>query len=377
MARRQALKDVMFTMAKESDGAVLRLLDDVISKFCFAANTIILTDRGPRRIAEVEPGTRVQCFDFEQQEWTQSVVQKRHLNSWSGPMLRVQLGSETIEVTERHPFWVLSGLNLENRPWPHQLSRGEDEGCGVGGRWVDSHELQPGDVVLTATGVACSVSRIDPFEVTDVQVFNLTVEGHHTFAVGADGILVHNNAWCDVLGTLTRNAQGLKNLAAKEGFKERLIHAHHIVMKTVEERYKWVIGKSYDNMLLSTPLTDRRAWRAWYVSESQRLLKEYGVDLLDDLPSALLKAQAGKEKLSNLAWAINGNFSYFKNGVKTRWYDFGIHSTEYTKAVYEGLEEIVKKGARLKWSEAQTAVAIRDQLDKWRIILEEGKQFWY
>lgn len=242
---------------------------------------------------------------------------------------------------------------------------------------MDSHELQPGDVVLTATGVACSVSRIDPFEVTDVQVFNLTVEGHHTFAVGADGILVHNNAWCDVLGTLTRNAQGLKNLAAKEGFKERLIHAHHIVMKTVEERYKWVIGKSYDNMLLSTPLTDRRAWRAWYVSDSQRLLKEYGVDLLDDLPSALAKARAGKENLSNLAWAINGNFSYFKNGVKTRWYRFGIHSTEYTAAVYKGLKQIVDEGIRKKLSKAEVAAKIQLQLDEWRKVLEAGGQFWY
>lgn len=115
------------------------------------------------------------------------------------------------------------------------------------------------------------------------------------------------------------------------------------------------------------------AERAWYVWESQQILKKYGINLLDDMSAAIAKARAG-EKLHNLAWAINGNFT-LKNGKQ--WYKYGIHSREYARAVYNGLKKIVDEGLRDGDTAEQIAAAIQKQLDDWRIVLERGGHFWY
>lgn len=80
------------------------------------------------------------------------------------------------------------------------------------------------------------------------------------------------------------------------------------------------------------------------------------------------------ETLSNLAWAINGNFN-LKNG--RQFYKCGIHLLEYTRAVYQGLEKLIAKGLADGLTTVEIAALIRKQLDDWRVMLENGKQFWY
>jgi hypothetical protein len=92
-----------------------------------------------------------------------------------------------------------------------------------------------------------------------------------------------------------------------------------------------------------------------------------------DHADAMLRAANGDE-LWNLAWAINSNVRR-ANGKYL--YKFAIHSPQYTKAVHDGLEKIVKEGVAKGWDKVRIRVAIQKQLLRWRETLEEGGHFGY
>ncbi len=78
----------------------------------------------------------------------------------------------------------------------------EDEGLSLRGRWVNSHDLFAGDLVQTADGRQLRVLRITQRYEESFEVCNLTIDTHHSFAVGLDGILVHNTSTgCGYFGT--------------------------------------------------------------------------------------------------------------------------------------------------------------------------------
>jgi hypothetical protein len=72
----------------------------------------------------------------------------------------------------------------------------EDEGLSLPGRWVNSHELRCGDVLIGQDGQRRVVLKIEQEFVSGFLVHNLTIREDHTFAVGADALLVHNTAKC-------------------------------------------------------------------------------------------------------------------------------------------------------------------------------------
>ena len=139
-------------------------------------------------------------------------------------------------------------------------------------------------------------------------------------------------------------------------------------MKTVPEEFRWVIGKT-----LRQVGKDPRAQHAWHIWRSQKYLTDYGISVLDDHADAMLRAANGDE-LWNLAWAINSNVRR-ANGKYL--YKFAIHSPQYTKAVHDGLEKIVKEGIAKGWDKVRIRVAIQEQLLDWRRVLERGGYFWY
>ena len=91
------------------------------------------------------------------------------------------------------------------------------------------------------------------------------------------------------------------------------------------------------------------------------------------MDEATALAKSG-QPLDNLAWAISGNF-ITKRG--TKWYKHGIHGSEYVDGVYKGLKKIVDDGLEHGLSPEEIAMSIRQQLEKWRVELEAGRQFWY
>lgn len=204
-------------------------------------------------------------------------------------------------VTARHPFWVTAGEGLDGRPVCQHLSPQEDEGQAVGGRWVDSHELRPGDLLVGLDGTARRIEAVELREFESFPVCNLTVEGHHTFAVGAIPVLVHDEAFCDLLVKVMAKPAAL--------IGNPLTHAHHIVMKTIP----W-----------------NRSGR--YVALAQRILANNNIPLVGS--SAALRAEiaSGVPRLWNMTWALN----------KTA----GIHSTAYAKAVAKNLWRAERKGGK-------------------------------
>jgi hypothetical protein len=102
-----------------------------------------------------------------------------------------------IEATAYHPFWVIEGRDLQERSKPRELQEHEDEGHSLPGRWVNSHELRAGDCIITRSGTRALITEIRQRFDDAFPVSNLSIIGHHNYAVGDVGVLVHNESVCD------------------------------------------------------------------------------------------------------------------------------------------------------------------------------------
>ncbi|SFR11737.1 Pretoxin HINT domain-containing protein [Lentzea waywayandensis] len=80
-------------------------------------------------------------------------------------------GDGSLVATDEHPFWVES---LQ--------------------KWVNAEDLKPGYQSLTADNRSATVSRTQSFSDKDRRVYNLMVDGLHTYRVGVASIavLTHN-----------------------------------------------------------------------------------------------------------------------------------------------------------------------------------------
>lgn len=166
----------------------------------FARDTLVATPEGPRAIGEMEPGEFVLAYQFEPGNWLPRRVVERHDSLYNGPLLTITTDRGPVRTTMYHPFWVLRGHELANRSTPRELDEREDQGLSLDGRWVNSHELLAGDVLIGHDGRPRRVLRIEQESSELFPVSNLTVEDDHTFAVGPDALLVHNTGGCgDVL----------------------------------------------------------------------------------------------------------------------------------------------------------------------------------
>ena len=84
-----------------------------------------------------------------------------------------------------------------NRSKPRELQEHEDEGHSLPGRWVNSHELRAGDCIITRSGTRAIITEIRQRFDDAFPVSNLSIIGHHNYAVGDVGVLVHNESICD------------------------------------------------------------------------------------------------------------------------------------------------------------------------------------
>jgi hypothetical protein len=303
---------------------------------CFARDTLVSTKDGLRPIGEIEPGDRVHAFDFASGVWTLAEIIQRHDNVYHGKVFTIWAGSSRIETTINHPFWVVQGNNLVDRPVPPSLSEGQDEEQALPGRWVNSQDLRPGDVLLSQDRRCLLIEAVDERWEESLPVSNLAVRDHHTFAVGSNCLLVHNDSWCDVLrkkiGDGKLNALKATLQSLKEAGKvtaDLVVHAHHIVMKMVPKHWS----------------DEAKGW----VQGAQEILERNGVDLL---ATRRKLRNANSSEIHNLSWAING-------------YQ-GIHSYAYAKAVFD----------KLKAADLLGPEHVKNALKQMADILEKGEKFW-
>jgi hypothetical protein len=112
-------------------------------------------------------------------------------------ILDIRVGTVTITCSPEHPFWV------------------PDAG------WREAGTLQPGSPLLTKDGLTVRIGSIECKE-GSFTVYNIEVEGFHTYYVSSLGILVHNKS----VRAPWRGSPRIEDGNLKEGWKH--IDARHV-----------------------------------------------------------------------------------------------------------------------------------------------------
>jgi hypothetical protein len=148
-----------------------------------------------KNIEDVRAGEWVWSCDPRTGEWSRGQVMRPLTHDYAGDVVTVTVGNERIDATGNHPFWVMAGEGLQERPAAHDVPSAERQALreATSGRWVEARSLQPGDALLLRSGATATVEELYSRQV-EQKVYNLEVAGLHTYAVGGDGVLVHNKA---------------------------------------------------------------------------------------------------------------------------------------------------------------------------------------
>ncbi len=137
----------------------------------FAEQTTVETPDGPTPISEMRVGDLVLALDEETGELGYRAVTEVHTRS--ARVLALELvddeagASELLEVTGAHPLY--------------ERDRG----------WTPARELRPGDALFTSRGGWARVGTSTWID-HDQLVWNLEVQGAHTFFAGDTGVWAHN-----------------------------------------------------------------------------------------------------------------------------------------------------------------------------------------
>jgi len=138
---------------------------------CFVAGTLVATPDGMRAIESIVPGDRVLSRDEETGEPSTRAVLRTFVRPARDLVdVRMARGGEDAAVvrsTAGHPYWTLAA------------------------GWTRADALGPGDVLLDPRGAEIRVASVTPRAGEEV-VYNLEVEGTHTYFAGPDGAWVHN-----------------------------------------------------------------------------------------------------------------------------------------------------------------------------------------
>jgi len=170
--------------SEAADAAPTGTLPCIRNSFLGGTN-VVLADRTTKPIDRIAVGDLVLATDPV--AGTTAARPVTHLITGSGVKHVVALtlaptggpgaGQPVIETTDGHPFWVVGPR-----------------------KWTDADHVKIGDSLLAADGRTVSVVKIDRRD-EDTSVYNLTVDGLHTYYVQADGtsVLTHNGEpGCDL-----------------------------------------------------------------------------------------------------------------------------------------------------------------------------------
>lgn len=138
-------------------------------------DTLVSTENGLRPIEEIQAGDYVWSENTETGKKELKKVLSVSVTETT-PLVNVTTENGTvINTTENHPFYV--------------------EGKG----WCAAAELEAGDVLWTEDGEQETVKSVQTEKLDKaVKVYNLEIEGSHTYYVSADSVLVHNE--CNIIG---------------------------------------------------------------------------------------------------------------------------------------------------------------------------------
>ena len=139
---------------------------------CFAGETLVAAEGADRPIRDVTVGDRVWAWNPDTRTLELAPVTRRFVTA-EQPLVDIAIASpvatslDVVRATPTHPFWV------------------EQRG------WTAAGDLRPGDTLRLRNGGAALVESITP-ESGRATVYNLEIQGDHTYFVGAAETLVHN-----------------------------------------------------------------------------------------------------------------------------------------------------------------------------------------
>jgi len=160
------VKDKLVITRYKYDRAYAEFLP-VQSCECFPAGTVVRTKCGQRPIEEIKVGDLVLSQHPDTGELTYKPVVGTTIRP-AGKLLEIDIGDETLQTTKGHPMWV-------------------------GGKgWRIAKFLERGDRLHRYFGsLEVEAVREVPAE---VGVYNLVVDDFHTYFVGQNSVLVHDNS---------------------------------------------------------------------------------------------------------------------------------------------------------------------------------------
>ncbi len=239
----------------------------VIQQWCFAPDTLVATPQGKRRIADIAEGQKVFAFDFSTGHWVARTVLQRHDSRYRGAIVTVRTSEGEVTATAYHPFWVMEGHELANRPQPKELAEHEDEHQSLAGRWVNSHDLFAGDLLYTHDGHQVRVLSIEQHYEDESRVCNLTIDHNHCFAVGNHCLLVHNTAGCSGAQSnglrLSEEARQLYQKGGRKDVSQALdIHYEDLVRQRTGGARQIVNGREIDSVTSDALIQVKRSYTA-------------------------------------------------------------------------------------------------------------------
>ncbi|WP_271218108.1 RHS repeat-associated core domain-containing protein [Streptosporangium carneum] len=191
----------------------------------FVPGTRVLMADGTRKpIEEVRVGDQVIAADPESGQVAAKPVTHLIVGDGEKHLIRVVVGPidgstgkiGDVAATDGHPFWV---VNLH--------------------RWVTASELLPGMVLRTGAGTYVQITALKKWTAHQ-RVYNLTVDGIHTYHVAAGGqtVLVHNANPCEEGWTPDENYSP-KEIADRRAEAEKFYKVpqdiHDIVKKILDD----------------------------------------------------------------------------------------------------------------------------------------------
>lgn len=158
-----------------------------------AASSAGMGVRYMKHIEDVKAGDRVWAYDTATGTWAAKRVIRPLVHEYRGDLVTIEVENQTIRATGNHPFWVLRGERLFERPQAADVFP-EDRASAIHsgkGRWIEARRLEAGDVVVLRDRAPAPISAVFISD-TRQKVYNLQVADLHTYAVSALGVAVHN-----------------------------------------------------------------------------------------------------------------------------------------------------------------------------------------
>jgi RHS repeat-associated protein len=179
-------------------GSAPRTVRILLNVNCFAPETEVITESGPRRIDRIEPGDRVACG----------------YDDGSAPEFCEVDG---VTITPNRAFAVLEVIAKDGSTERLRVTKNH-RFYSHGKGWVELAGLSQGDRINTAGGQPVTITALRIGEGGGGEAYNLKVAGARTYFAGRLGLFTHNGGpggVCPV--TKIRNLKQLGNLLGRPG----------------------------------------------------------------------------------------------------------------------------------------------------------------